>query len=191
MHAPNRNATPIDLPEKVYGSGDAARFLSDDEVAAAVHEGLDPIAVDGRRVLLIVPDGTRTVPLPLLFRCIHAALAPRVAALDVLIALGTHQPMTPAQINRHLGVMPGEWETTFRGVRVFNHEWSDPATCIPIGVIDAAEIEALSNGLLAVPVEVRINRKALEYDHLVICGPVFPHEVVGFSGGNKYTLIAS
>jgi len=186
MHAPNRNATPIDLPEKVYGSGDAARFLSDDEVAAVVREGLNPIAVDGRRVLLIVPDGTRTVPLPLLFRCIHAALAPRVAALDVLIALGTHQPMTPAQINRHLGVMPGEWETTFRGVRVFNHEWSDPATCIPVGVIDAAEIEALSNRLLAVPVEVRINRKALEYDHLVICGPVFPHEVVGFSGGNKY-----
>jgi nickel-dependent lactate racemase len=27
---------------------------------------------------------------------------------------------------------------------------------------------------------------ALEYDHLIICGPVFPHEVVGFSGGNKY-----
>jgi nickel-dependent lactate racemase len=26
----------------------------------------------------------------------------------------------------------------------------------------------------------------LEYDHLLICGPVFPHEVAGFSGGNKY-----
>ena len=102
MPAPNGHTTPIDLPEKVYGSGDATRFFSDDEVAAAVCAGLAPIAVDGRRVLLIVPDGTRTVPLPLLFRCIHAALAPRVAALDVLIALGTHQPMTPAQINRLL-----------------------------------------------------------------------------------------
>ncbi len=61
MHAPNRNATPIDLPEKVYGSCDAISFFSDDEVAAAVRAGLAPIAVDGRRVLLIIPDGTRTI----------------------------------------------------------------------------------------------------------------------------------
>jgi len=33
---------------------------------------------------------------------------------------------------------------------------------------------------------VRLNRLILDYDHLLICGPVFPHEVVGFSGGNKY-----
>jgi lactate racemase len=35
-------------------------------------------------------------------------------------------------------------------------------------------------------VPVRLNRLVLEYDHLLVCGPVFPHEVVGFSGGNKY-----
>jgi nickel-dependent lactate racemase len=33
---------------------------------------------------------------------------------------------------------------------------------------------------------VRLNRLILDYDHLLVCGPVFPHEVVGFSGGNKY-----
>ena len=33
---------------------------------------------------------------------------------------------------------------------------------------------------------VALNRLVVEYDHLVICGPVFPHEVVGFSGGTKY-----
>ena len=27
---------------------------------------------------------------------------------------------------------------------------------------------------------------ALEYDHILIIGPTFPHEVVGFSGGAKY-----
>ncbi len=158
----------------------------EDEVASIIHNGTASLDVDGKRVLLIAPDGTRTVPLPLLFRSIHAALTPRVAALDVLIALGTHQPMTAAQIDRHLGVRPGEWETTFRGVRVFNHRWDDPATFASVGVIPASEIETLSNGLLGVPVEVQINRMALEYDCLLICGPVFPHEVVGFSGGNKY-----
>ena len=35
-------------------------------------------------------------------------------------------------------------------------------------------------------VEVRINRAVVEHDVTLIVGPVFPHEVVGFSGGNKY-----
>jgi nickel-dependent lactate racemase len=55
-----------------------------------------------------------------------------------------------------------------------------------IGVIPAAEIAQLSGGRLAQPVEVSLNRRIFDYDQLVICGPVFPHEVVGFSGGNKY-----
>ncbi len=35
-------------------------------------------------------------------------------------------------------------------------------------------------------VDVTINRLALTYDLLLIIGPTFPHEVVGYSGGNKY-----
>jgi nickel-dependent lactate racemase len=33
---------------------------------------------------------------------------------------------------------------------------------------------------------VRINAHVQNYDILLVVGPVFPHEVVGFSGGNKY-----
>ena len=36
------------------------------------------------------------------------------------------------------------------------------------------------------PILVKINRLLFDYDQVLICGPVFPHEVVGFSGGNKY-----
>lgn len=170
----------------MHGSGDPARTLTDAEVEAIVRDGLAQLDVDGRRVLLIVPDGTRTAPLPRLFRLLHATLAPRVAALDALIALGTHQPMSDAQIDRHFGVQPGEWTTTLRGVRVFNHRWEDPATFAHMGTISADEIGQISEGMLHQPVDVRINRLVLEYDRLLICGPVFPHEVVGFSGGNKY-----
>jgi nickel-dependent lactate racemase len=35
-------------------------------------------------------------------------------------------------------------------------------------------------------VPVQINRRIHDYDVALIVGPVFPHEVVGFSGGNKY-----
>jgi nickel-dependent lactate racemase len=35
-------------------------------------------------------------------------------------------------------------------------------------------------------VQIRLNRAAVEHDHVLILGPTFPHEVVGFSGGAKY-----
>jgi nickel-dependent lactate racemase len=55
-----------------------------------------------------------------------------------------------------------------------------------LGQIPAAGISELSGGLLDEPVEVRLNRAVVEHDVTLVVGPVFPHEVVGFSGGNKY-----
>jgi nickel-dependent lactate racemase len=42
-----------------------------------------------------------------------------------------------------------------------------------------------SHGLMTEPINVSLNKLILDYDHLLICGPVFPHEVAGFSGGAK------
>ena len=61
-----------------------------------------------------------------------------------------------------------------------------PETFATIGTIPAEEIAELSGGRLSQDVTVSLNRLIFDYDHVVICGPVFPHEVVGFSGGNKY-----
>jgi nickel-dependent lactate racemase len=55
-----------------------------------------------------------------------------------------------------------------------------------IGVISRQEAALLTNGLLVDEVTVTLNRLISEYDQLIICGPVFPHEVAGFSGGAKY-----
>ncbi|HEX5175613.1 MAG TPA: lactate racemase domain-containing protein, partial [Chthoniobacteraceae bacterium] len=74
----------------------------------------------------------------------------------------------------------------YRTVRFFNHEWNNPAALRHIGTIPSAEIAALSGGLFAMDVPVNINARIFDYDQIIIIGPVFPHEVVGFSGGNKY-----
>ena len=71
-------------------------------------------------------------------------------------------------------------------MRFFNHAWNDPAALRRIGVIPADEIKELSGGLFAMDVPVEVNRLLFDYDQILIIGPVFPHEVVGFSGGNKY-----
>jgi nickel-dependent lactate racemase len=160
--------------------------LTEDEVRNLTAEALAQANLDGKRVLVIIPDGTRSGPIDLFFRLFHELLWGRVAALDYLLALGTHQPMSEQAIHRRLGVSAEEMASRYAGVRVFNHYWEDPDTFRTLGVIPASEIEELSRGLLVQDVPVALNKMIFDYDQLIICGPVFPHEVVGFSGGNKY-----
>lgn len=140
----------------------------------------------GKKVLLIVPDGTRTAPIGTLFKALHEQLGTVAKAFDVLIALGTHPPMSETAICQRLEISPEERSRKYPGVNVFNHEWDNAAALQDLGTIPAEEIAALSNGLFSVEVGVKINRRLFSYDQIIIVGPVFPHEVVGFSGGNKY-----
>ncbi len=166
------------------GAGHVDRYLSDAHVRDIVRAGLDAIAPDGKRILFIIPDGTRTMPMPRMLELFRERLAGRAKAFDFLVALGTHQPMDDAALSAHLGVAVKDGVAG--GSRVFNHAWDDPATFATIGTIPAAQIAELSGGRLSQDVPVSLNRLIFDYDHIVICGPVFPHEVVGFSGGNKY-----
>jgi nickel-dependent lactate racemase len=147
-------------------------------------EGLDRLPLDGQRVLVLIPDGTRTMPMPLLFDVIDKAVGPRATALDFLVALGTHAPMSDAQLSALVGRPVVDGRCGER--RVFNHRWDDPAQFATLGTIPAREIEQLTGGRLSQDVAVALNKLPLAYDHVIVCGPVFPHEVVGFSGGTKY-----
>lgn len=168
------------------GTGRADGVLGDAEVAGIVAEALAGWELTGRRVLVLVPDATRTAPVPQLFRLLCEGLAGRAAGLTVLVALGTHRPMPADALDRLVGAGPAEREAMFPGVRLLNHEWWLPSTFTHLGRLDAAEVEAISGGLLAEAVDVRVNRLVLEHEVVLVCGPVFPHEVVGFSGGDKY-----
>jgi lactate racemase len=168
----------------ILGEGSPTRLLSRDIVRGIVEAALPASSIAGRRVLAIVPDGTRTMPMPLMAEALEDIVVPHAAALDYLVALGTHRPMSDPQLSALFGrpVSDGRAGAS----RVFNHRWDDPATFVTLGTISRDEIARLTGGLLARDVPVALNRLVVEYDHLVICGPVFPHEVVGFSGGTKY-----
>ena len=168
----------------VVGQGTLDGYLADDVVTRIVADGLSRLPIDGRRVLVIIPDGTRTMPMPFMFDAIERAAAPRVQALDFLVALGTHAPMSDAALSAHIGRPVAGGRAGDR--RIFNHRWDDPSTFLSLGSIPSREVETLTEGRLREAIPVALNRLVAEYDHVLICGPVFPHEVAGFSGGAKY-----
>lgn len=168
----------------IIGAGFQDRHLGKDEIRKFVWEGLDSLAVEGKRVLVLIPDSTRTMPTALLFDLLEESLARRVRQLDYLVALGTHRLMDEDQLSRLVGrqVRNGMVGDT----HVFNHEWHEPMSFTQVGMLSKDEVSQISGGLLSTEVPVRLNKLILGYDQIIICGPVFPHEVVGFSGGNKY-----
>ena len=163
-------------------------LLSQDAIHATLAKGLAQKFV-GRKVLVLIPDHTRSLPLPLLFRSLLEVLHD-TKQLDFMVALGTHPPLSEESLNKLVGITAKERATTFKHVGLLNHEWDTPSALTSLGMIEQDEIKQIagSNWHSSLPneVNIRINKAALEYDHILILGPTFPHEVVGFSGGAKY-----
>jgi nickel-dependent lactate racemase len=170
----------------VVGKGYEEGFISEAQVHQLMTQALSELDLRNKRVLVIIPDHTRTAPIPLFFRLFHEFLSEQVATLDYLAALGTHQPMSEEALNRLVGISAAERAEKYAQVRIFNHEWDKPGCFRTIGTITADEIAEITGDLIRREVPVALNGKIFDYDQLIICGPTFPHEVVGFSGGNKY-----
>ena len=157
--------------------GTPETILDPDVVGRFVTAQFDALDLDDRSLCLVIPDGTRSCPVALLLAAVESAVRDRVRACTAVIALGTHAPMSGGAMRDMTGPV---------GFPVVNHDWSEPTTYVEVGSLSAEKVSALSRGLLAEPVDVRINGLVTESDVTVIIGPVVPHEVVGFSGGNKY-----
>ena len=157
-------------------------------IESALGEGLAG-KFTGKKVLVLIPDHTRSLPLPMLFRMLIDVLGD-ARQLDFMVALGTHPPLTENHLNQLVGITAAERATLFSHIGLFNHEWDQDSALTQVGTLTKAQIEAIAGDLwhpsMGGDVPVRINARIFEYDHLVILGPTFPHEVVGFSGGAKY-----
>jgi nickel-dependent lactate racemase len=156
------------------------------DVAEVVAQACPADRYRGQKVLVIIPDGTRTAPVGLMFTKLHQQIGSVCKAFDIMVALGTHQAMTEEAICRRLEISKEERQTVFGRVQFFNHQWDHPEALRRVGTIPVSDIQELSGGLFSMEVPVEINTLLFAYDQVIIVGPVFPHEVVGFSGGNKY-----
>ncbi len=160
--------------------------LSDADIAHWFATQLPLNDFRGKRVLIVVPDHTRTAPLALLFGLLFDRIGAAASQLDVMFALGTHPPLSSEHMHRLLGFDDPGRANHYANVRLFNHEWDRPAALTTIGTFSESDTREITGGLLSREVPVTINARIRDYDTLLVLGPVFPHEVVGFSGGNKY-----
>jgi nickel-dependent lactate racemase len=158
----------------VFSTGSKTASLGEADIRKVVSEGLKSFGLDGQSVLAIIPDYTRSGPAHLFFRAIADALLPKANRIDFLLALGTHPPMSEEKINEFLKLTPAERTGPYARVRILNHCFDDPSHLTHVGTVSGD------------PVPVMLNKAIFDYDRLLICGPVFPHEVAGFSGGHKY-----
>jgi nickel-dependent lactate racemase len=163
------------------------QLLSEDEIRNTL--GVLVGQFNGQRLLVLIPDHTRSLPLPSLFRAMVDVLHD-AKQLDFMVALGTHPPLSEESIYKLVGITAEERMTTFKNIGLLNHAWDTPSALTSLGVMDQDEIKGIAgdhwHSSLPNKVDIRINKAALEYDHIIILGPTFPHEVVGFSGGAKY-----
>lgn len=167
------------------GFGSAEAILSSDEIREIVAAALPESKTRNKRLLVLTPDTTRTCPLPEMVRALQDVAGSVAARLDFMIALGTHTPLADEKILELYGIEEDQ-RSSFTKSSFLNHRWDLDETMTRIGWIEPEEIEHLSGGRLKERVPVDINRAIFDYDLIVICGPVFPHEVVGYSGGAKY-----
>ena len=167
-------------PQSIIGEP----YLSPEAVKTFIEAHLKTLRLTDKKVLILVPDTTRTMPVPMVFETVTDALGPVAAVVDFMVALGTHPALNPQELAGLFGqpVVEGKIGDS----RIFNHSWDVPESLASIGLINEDEIFKLSRGKLRQDLVIRVNRKIFDYDHLIIFGPVFPHEVAGFSGGNKY-----
>lgn len=186
------------------------QLLAEKEIIEALDKGLAG-KFSGQRILVLIPDHTRSLPLPFLFRSLVDVLHD-TRQLDFMVALGTHPGLSDESMNQLVGITAEERSalnagkgigsssvsslakhplpTPFPPVHLLNHAWDDPDTLTVLGVMEQDEIKQLAgdrwHSSLPDRVDIRINKAVLAYDHILILGPTFPHEVVGFSGGAKY-----
>ncbi len=164
------------------------QLLDDDTIHQTLTSGLGGKHA-GEKILVLIPDRTRTIPLPQLFHALVGNLH-NAKQLDFMVALGTHPPLNEKQLNQLVGITTDERQTTFKHVGLFNHDWYETGALTPIATLPQSQIQEIAGDnwhpTLGGDVTVTINRRILEYDHVIILGPTFPHEVVGFSGGAKY-----
>lgn len=154
--------------------------LSKEEIRKALVQALEGREV--RKALIIPPDFTRYHSNAgfITNTCYHL-LRERGAEVDILPALGSHEPVTREQAEIMFGDIPFE--------KFIPHNWRTDV--VKIGEVPAEFLEEVTEGLWHDPVSVEVNRLVMDesYDLILSPGQVVPHEVIGMANHSKNLFV--
>lgn len=165
----------------LYANGSATTELSGEQLRAGLHEALRKLG-DRKKVLAVPPDFTR-------FHS-HAGQLTELTyefygdrLTDVLPALGTHKPMTDAEISRMYGTTP---RALFRV-----HDWRNDI--VTLGEVPGEVMTEVSEGKLHYTWPAQVNKLLRDggHDLILSLGQVVPHEVVGMANGAKNIFVGT
>ena len=153
--------------------------LKDSEIFAAVDELLSQ-SKNIKNVLLLPPDITRAFSYAGIITNYIYHLLKTFCIVDIMPALGTHQPMTHYELKEFFGDIPTD--------RFIAHDWINDV--VKIGKIDGRIVSNFSEGIMTDSIGVSINKRIMSgYDLILSIGQVVPHEVVGMSNYNKNIFV--
>ena len=154
--------------------------ISDTELKGALEKSLAGRTL--QKVLILPPDFTRFHSQAGKITSIYyQLLTAQGVQVDIMPALGTHEPVSKAQ-----------WEIMFKGIpyeSMIVHDWRHDV--VKIGEVPASYLEEITEGLWHEPVSVEINRRVMDesYDLIISPGQVVPHEVIGMANHSKNLFV--
>lgn len=157
--------------------------IQSDELRDLVLETLEKVGRPLKKVLILPPDHTRLNSMAgPITAMVYEKLSP-TAQVDILPTLGTHNPMTEAQLRMMFGD-----SIPLEAFKV--HDWRNEV--VQKGLIDGEMLSELSGGKVDYTVDVAVNQMLFDdYDLILSVGQVVPHEVVGMANYTKNVVVGA
>lgn len=156
--------------------------IDEPELFKHLEQSLEGIKSKLKKVLLLPPDFTRSHSGAGIITNQYYKLLKDTCEIDVMPALGTHEPMSKTEWLDMFGP-----DLPFELMKV--HNWRNDV--VKLGIVPGTFIEEVSEGLINTPVEVEVNKLLLDpsYDLIISIGQVVPHEVVGMANYSKNIFV--
>ncbi len=154
--------------------------LLDSEIYAGLKESIAGKQL--KKVLLLPPDFTRMYSGAGKIAAMYYDMLKDTCEVDILPALGTHEPMTKEECLKFFGP-----EVPFE--RILVHNWRTDV--VKLGEVPAEFVKEVSEGLVDSAIDVEVNHRIVDrsYDLIISIGQVVPHEVVGMANYSKNIFV--
>lgn len=146
----------------------------------------------GGKCLMLIPDNSRSLALPMMFKMLVEILDEAVQQ-DFVVALGTHPPLIEDQMSRLVGIRSEERQSKRKHIQILYNSWGEPDKLVSLGVMKeivfCGIVDDVWNKAPSSQILIQTNKVIYKYDQLINLGLTFPHQVTGFSVGVMYSFL--